>query len=60
MGNKKLNILAAMVERRQANAKAALKEDLLQAYELFGVSFVEDVEKECKEIYTEYIHDLPE
>lgn len=60
MENKKVNILAAMVERRQANAKAALKEDLLQAYELFGAPFVEEVEKECKEIYMEYIHDLSE
>lgn len=64
MESKKENLLAVLSSRRHENARNQLKSILLESYEIFGQSFVESVQKECSDIYKEFIqlkdNDLPD
>lgn len=50
------NLLLTLRSRRTQNFKNQLKSVLLEGYEIFGKSIVEDVEEECKSIYSDYVN----
>lgn len=52
---KQENLLAVLKSRRQQNARNQLKSILLESYEIFGPEFVEDVQKECADIYKDFV-----
>lgn len=55
MQNKE-NLLLVLRSRRINNFKSQFKSVILEGYEIFGEAIVEDVLKECKDIYNEYLH----
>lgn len=50
------NLILTLRSRRTQNFKNQLKSVLLEGYEIFGKTVVEEVEEECKNIYSEYVN----
>lgn len=50
------NLLLVLRSRRTQNFKNQLKSVLLEGYEIFGKTVVEEVEEDCKRIYSEYVN----
>lgn len=54
LGPLKENLMITLRGRRTQNFKNQFKSVLLEGYEIFGSEIVEDVIKECREIFKEY------
>lgn len=52
------NLILTLRGRRTQNFKNQLKSVLLEGYEIFGKTVVEEVEDECKVIYNDYVNTL--
>lgn len=53
-GQLKENLMITLRGRRIQNFKNQFKSVLLEGYEIFGADIVDDVIKECREIFKEY------
>lgn len=53
-GQLKENLMITLRGRRIQNFKNQFKAVVLEGYEIFGSEIVEDVIKECREIFIEY------
>lgn len=49
------NLIMTLRSRRTQNFKNQLRSVLLEGYEIFGQTVVEEVEEQCKQIYTDYV-----
>ena len=49
------NLILTLRSRRTQNFKNQLRSVLLEGYEIFGKTVVEDVVEECRKTYTEYV-----
>ena len=52
------NLILTLRSRRTQNFKNQLKSVLLEGYEIFGKTVVEEIEDECKVIYNDYVNTM--
>ena len=55
MENKQQNLMQTLHDRRVANFKNQFRSVVLEGLEIFGGTIVDEVYKECQDIYTEYL-----
>lgn len=55
MENKQQNLMQTLHERRVQNFKNQFRSVVLEGLEIFGGTIVDQVYKECQEIYDEYL-----